>query len=186
MLYESLYENKLGRLWVRPKEMFFENVNLEGQSVPRFKAEEISYRTMPLAQPGTRELFYFLYKEIFGEELSPEKLSQRIEQHRDLHLLVAFDQDQALGFKIGYKTDENVFYSWLGGVRPAYRRLGIAQELMRRQHLYCELEKIKLIKTKTRPHFAEMLVLNLRAGFRITEHRVSSDGNAEIMMEKKL
>ena len=35
--YETLYENKLGKMWVRPKEMFLEWIHLEGQSVPRFR-----------------------------------------------------------------------------------------------------------------------------------------------------
>ncbi len=35
--YECLYENKLGQHWVRPKAMFFETVEVNGQSVPRFQ-----------------------------------------------------------------------------------------------------------------------------------------------------
>lgn len=34
VLYETLYDNDLGTLWVRPKEMFLENL-LDG--TPRFK-----------------------------------------------------------------------------------------------------------------------------------------------------
>ncbi len=34
VLYETLYENELGRLWVRPKTMFLENLS-DGR--PRFK-----------------------------------------------------------------------------------------------------------------------------------------------------
>ncbi len=36
VLYEALYDNKLGKLWVRPKDMFFEEVEVEGRKVPRF------------------------------------------------------------------------------------------------------------------------------------------------------
>jgi hypothetical protein len=31
-----LYENPHGKLWVRPKEMFFEEVEREGKKFPRF------------------------------------------------------------------------------------------------------------------------------------------------------
>lgn len=34
VLYETLYENNLGKLWVRPKEMFLENLP---DGTPRFK-----------------------------------------------------------------------------------------------------------------------------------------------------
>jgi hypothetical protein len=40
VVYKALYEcNKFGnhQVWVRPKEMFIENVIYEGYSVPRFK-----------------------------------------------------------------------------------------------------------------------------------------------------
>ena len=34
--YECLYENKLGKMWVRPKEMFLESIIIDGKSKPRF------------------------------------------------------------------------------------------------------------------------------------------------------
>lgn len=37
VLYETLYENDLGRMWVRPKSMFLENVEINGKSIPRFR-----------------------------------------------------------------------------------------------------------------------------------------------------
>jgi len=36
VLYEALYDNKLSKLWVRPKDMFFEEVVVQGKKVPRF------------------------------------------------------------------------------------------------------------------------------------------------------
>lgn len=35
--YEALYENELGSLWVRPKDMFLSDVVLDGVSRPRFE-----------------------------------------------------------------------------------------------------------------------------------------------------
>lgn len=37
VLYQTLYENDEGRLWVRPKKMFFEEVTIEGKTIPRFR-----------------------------------------------------------------------------------------------------------------------------------------------------
>jgi hypothetical protein len=36
VLYEALYDNELSKLWVRPKDMFFEEVVVQGKKVPRF------------------------------------------------------------------------------------------------------------------------------------------------------
>jgi len=44
VVYEALYENPLGKLWIRPKAMFLEEIDLNGQKVPRFiytKKEEL-------------------------------------------------------------------------------------------------------------------------------------------------
>lgn len=40
VLYETLYENKAGKWWVRPLAMFLENVCVEGQEQPRFALQE--------------------------------------------------------------------------------------------------------------------------------------------------
>lgn len=37
VLYECLYENPKGKLWVRPFKMFLETVSHQGMTVPRFK-----------------------------------------------------------------------------------------------------------------------------------------------------
>lgn len=37
VLYTTLYENKESALWVRPLEMFLENVVVNGKTIPRFK-----------------------------------------------------------------------------------------------------------------------------------------------------
>jgi len=37
VIYEALYENPDGKLWVRPLKMFLEKVEIKGKKVPRFK-----------------------------------------------------------------------------------------------------------------------------------------------------
>ena len=37
VLYETLYENDLGRMWVRPKQMFCESIEIDGRHVARFE-----------------------------------------------------------------------------------------------------------------------------------------------------
>lgn len=37
VVYECLYENPEGKLWVRPMGMFMETVTIEGKTIPRFK-----------------------------------------------------------------------------------------------------------------------------------------------------
>ena len=37
VVYEALYDNLESKLWVRPKKMFEETIELDGKTVPRFK-----------------------------------------------------------------------------------------------------------------------------------------------------
>lgn len=37
VLYEALYPNDLGKMWVRPLEMFLESVEKDGKKIPRFR-----------------------------------------------------------------------------------------------------------------------------------------------------
>lgn len=37
VLYEALYPNELGKMWVRPARMFAESVVIDGKPVPRFR-----------------------------------------------------------------------------------------------------------------------------------------------------
>lgn len=37
VLYETLYENELGKFWIRPYKMFIENIEVDGKILPRFK-----------------------------------------------------------------------------------------------------------------------------------------------------
>ncbi len=40
VVYEALYDNPEGNLWVRPKKMFLEEVEINGKKVPRFTYTE--------------------------------------------------------------------------------------------------------------------------------------------------
>lgn len=50
VVYECLYDNDLSMLWVRPKEMFLEEVEFDGGKTPRFTyiGEEISIKKTQL------------------------------------------------------------------------------------------------------------------------------------------
>ncbi len=37
VVYETLYENPEGKMWIRPRNMFIENVLVDGKEIPRFR-----------------------------------------------------------------------------------------------------------------------------------------------------
>lgn len=184
-VYECLYENDLGKLWVRPEELFHGSVELpNGQGrVPRFR--EVPLRIQ--ASDDIREVWPViesLHRQILGEP-DLARITQRL-QNNDALILVGFFDDDPVGFKIGHRAKVgSVYESWLGGVRADRRRLGVATQLMNQQHLVAWDKGYRLIRTKTLNDRPEMLIRNLRAGFRVTGTQDSPRG-LKIILERIL
>lgn len=102
-----------------------------------------------------------------------------------LLILLAIDNEQVIGCKIGYERKPSHFYSWLGCVSPAYRGRGIAAELLRRQHDWCRQNGYHTIRTQTYNQWRSMLVLNIRAGFDVVG-TVQGKRGLTIVLEKAL
>lgn len=73
-----------------------------------------------------------------------------------------------VGFKVGYeKYHDGSFYSWMGGILPAYRHLGIAKALATYQETWAKKAGYKSIKMKTRNRLKPMLIFSIKNGFDI-------------------
>jgi len=106
------------------------------------------------------EIDEFIVKE------NEQSLAQRLEGKRHL-ILVAEQQGQILGFKIGYELDSDTFYSWFGGVSPKARNLGLAQKLLDVQESWVMDHGYQQLKVKSRNQFPAMLRLLLRNNYLI-------------------
>jgi predicted GNAT superfamily acetyltransferase len=126
-----------------------------------------------------------LYHTIFGIEKT-EKVVQYCETMPTLLTLVAQIDDEIIGFKMGYAIDDTIFYSWLGGVDETYRGQNIAVTLMTLQHDWCRANGYKIVRTKTLNRWRNMLILNIKQGFEITETYTDERGVLKIVLEKKL
>lgn len=109
-----------------------------------------------------------------------------MKQVNHLLAIVAFDEEKAVGFKIGYESDFEEFYSWIGGVDPAYRRRGIGSKLMTMQHEWLRKHGYKIVTTQTKNKWRAMLLLNLRHGFDIIGTFTDEKGEPKIILQKRL
>ncbi|HHM21451.1 MAG TPA: GNAT family N-acetyltransferase, partial [Bacteroidetes bacterium] len=80
--------------------------------------------------------------------------------------LIAYVDEKPAGFKLGYERN-GCFYSWLGGVLPEYRRMGIAKKLADEQEKWARENNYKTIVFKTRNRHKAMLLFSLNNGFDI-------------------
>lgn len=107
--------------------------------------------------------------------------------HIDEPLLCrAFVGDDLVAFKLGYRRGATLFYSWLGGVDPDFRRRGIADALGALQHDTLFARGYRHVETRTRAANAAMLIVNLRAGFTIAGYETDANGIPVVIQRKEL
>lgn len=185
VVYEPLYNNNAAKLWIRSRAMFEENVKIDNREVPRFTEVRLKIDTFFKVDAPQKQVLSVLLKDILDER-EPNRVYSNLRNHSRIHLLIAFVDNKPVAFKLGYEIDRGCFYSWLGGVLPEYRGLGIAKDLIDAQHTWCMDQGYQKIQTKTQNRWREMLMLNIKSGFEIVGFHSSDEGGPKILLEKKL
>lgn len=131
------------------------------------------------------EALLHLYGQLF-EDAKLEFFVDRVQNKEDLVIVLCYDQNTLVGFKLGYRYNENTLYSWVGGVIPHFRKQGIAQRLMEHQHTCAKEKGYKKVRTKSMNRFKPMMILNLKNGFDIIRIYTNDSGQTKIIFEKTL
>jgi len=135
------------------------------------------------------DVIVLLEKQVFATPLSLTILENEIRGQSNCLISIAYDSAKPVGFKIGYEyhSDHEYFYSWNGGVLPAYRRRGIARRLMLQQHEFAKKHGYKYIRTHTKNKYRSMLLFNIAEGFDVTGvYKKLREESHGIILEKKL
>ncbi|MEZ4886216.1 MAG: GNAT family N-acetyltransferase [Chitinophagales bacterium] len=105
----------------------------------------------------------------FGQTYMTAEYVKRLESAPHL-ILIAEIEGEIVGFKVGYEREsDGSFYSWMGGVLPAYRRKGVANLLSARQEQWALLKGYKSVRFKTRNQHKGMLMCGINRGFKIVD-----------------
>ncbi|WP_408009654.1 GNAT family N-acetyltransferase [Pseudalkalibacillus sp. A8] len=131
----------------------------------------------------TLGLLNALHNRVFG---STNGFVEDLQTKHRPFILVAIEKESPVGYKIGYERKANHFYSWLGGVHPDYRGKGIGEELLIRQHKWCQENNYKTIRTHTKNKWRNMLILNIKNGFDVIGTFTDVKGEPKIILEKRL
>ncbi len=184
VLYEALYENPLGKLWVRPEAMFFESIEHQGSLQPRFAPVALEIRSFTSMDAERKAIILDLAKLSFPS-WKADIFEYRLKTFSPIHLGLAFMDGQAVGFKIGYASSPTVFYSWLGAVQPRFRGLGIGGALLQNQHEWCQQQGYQTIQTKCMNSNQTMLCLNSKHGFQVVATEQTDEG-IKLVLTKSL
>lgn len=185
VVYEAKYENAQSKLWVRPKKMFFEQVQSLGEMKARFEQVPLFVQKLNQISDEDIAIVKHLSEQCFGV-WNEKTFRARLETVESPLLILAYIDTRPVAFKIGYHKEDKVFYSWLGGVVPEYHRFGFARQLALIQIEWCKKRGYKKIEMKSKNKFKAMIALNLSLGFDIVGTEVGSDRQLKILLEKKL
>ena len=101
----------------------------------------------------------------------------------DVTVFTIYEGDRLIGYKAGYATGYDRYYSWLGTVHPDFQRQGIARRLMQAQHDWLNASRFTLLETQVAKVNKAMLNLNLSGGFQISGE-FSKKGEPYLILEK--
>ncbi|MEM1328455.1 MAG: GNAT family N-acetyltransferase [Bacteroidota bacterium] len=102
----------------------------------------------------------------FQDSYPPTEYHHRLAKAKQLSLIAEVD-GRAAGFKVGYEKEASVFYSWMGGVHPDFRRQGVAQALANAQEVWARKNGYHFVEFKTRNYLKPMLLFGIGNGFHI-------------------
>ena len=110
----------------------------------------------------------------FERLYSLEKITGRLVGRVFLGLIARDSTNAIAGYKLGYAETPTRFYSWIGGVKPEYRRRGFARALLRCQEDWCRSRGFKQIQVWSENRYRGMLIFLLTEGYDI--HGLTGDG----------
>lgn len=134
---------------------------------------------------GQANQLHSIFLDSFGTAPS-ESFLERLNEKRDLSLLLAHDEGKLIGFKIGYTRFKGVFFSWLGAVDPGRRRAGVARRLLQDQHSLCVNRGYDEIQTESSGSNRPMLILNLQEGFEVSGIHLGHEEVLTVQLRKRL
>ncbi|MBY5993378.1 GNAT family N-acetyltransferase [Ferrimonas balearica] len=131
-------------------------------------------------RPGTIDEVVAISQQIpeFNQPYGAEEYQRRLASVPHL-IQIAEVEGEAAGFKVGYQLEEGVFYSWMGGILPDFRALGLAREMLLAQEAWANDQGYDRLKVKSRNRYATMVAMLLRHGYGIEAFEAKGDTLAD-------
>ena len=150
------------------------------------ETDKLTYHTIE-GQPSKELLDEILevYKSIF-DDYKLDFFKSRIHKKEGVLIILCYNSDMLVGFKIGYRYNETTFYSWVGGVLHSFRQKGIAKHLAKLQEENVITKRYSKMRTKSMNRFKPMMILNLKNGFNIVQVYTNDIGQTKVVFEKEL
>jgi GNAT superfamily N-acetyltransferase len=128
-----------------------------------------------------------LYNRIYRPTHTAEFFKRRFLGRYNVLMLVATLDENPVGFFVGFELKPTVFFAWLYGVLPEFRRHGIAMQLMDAAHAWALGHQYPTIRFECHNQHRPMLHLAISKEYDIVGIRWDPDrGDNLVIFEKTL
>ncbi|HEX7009450.1 MAG TPA: GNAT family N-acetyltransferase [Phycisphaeraceae bacterium] len=126
-----------------------------------------------------------LYNEVFQPARTEAFFERRfLGRHNELIMLAVVD-GRPVGFFVGFELKPDIFFEWLYGVVPAYRRQGIASQLMEAVHAWARDQGYEACRFECHNQHRPMLHLAIANGYDIVGIRWDPSRLANLVIFEK-
>ena len=137
--------------------------------------------------PNEYSLICDLYNQIVRPSVDASFLKRRLEYRHNVLVMVAELDKSPVGFSAGYELRPSTYYSWLYGVLPDARRLGVATQLLAAENAWAAQRGYEMARVECYNQHKPMLFLLIRAGYEIVGLRHDSHtANNLVIFERAL
>lgn len=134
--------------------------------------------------PTEYPLISDLYNTIFKPPVAADFFTQRLNHHNSLVMVAELDK-QPVGFSCGYELRPSTFYSWLYGVLPDARRMGVATQLMDAEYAWVSNHGYEMIRLECYSNHPPMLLMAIKRGYEIVGIRWDSRTSQNLVVFEK-
>jgi GNAT superfamily N-acetyltransferase len=135
--------------------------------------------------PGEMPLITDLYNEMFRPARDVEFFRRRYMGRYNGLLLVANVDKRPVGFATGFELKPTVFFAWLMGVHPDFRRLGIASQLHEAQVQWALDHGYQWMRMECHNAHRAILHMAIQTGFNIVGVRWDPDRQENLVIFEK-
>lgn len=143
--------------------------------------------SIQIVGPSELPLITELYNAIFRPPKDVEFFRRRFLGRYNGLLLVASVEERPIGFATGFELKPSVFFAWLAGVHPDFRRMGIGAQLQEAQFAWAREHGYQSIRMECHNGHRPVLHMAITMGFNIVGVRWDPDrGDNLIIFEKSV
>jgi GNAT superfamily N-acetyltransferase len=136
---------------------------------------------------GELELIAQLYNQVFQPARDTAFFRRRFLGRYNPLIMVAVVEQRPAGFFLGFELKPGVYFAWLYGVLPDYRRTGIGSQLMDAVHAWAQHHEYHNIRLECHNQHRPMLHMCIAAKYDIVGIRWDPDrGENLVLFEKAL